>query len=357
MSLRRVLRGLAPAVARPPVREILRAATGAGLGLIACAILVGLPQGLGPDPWLIAPLGATAFLAFAVPNSPLAQPFSAVVGNTVSALVAIATILTVPVPHLAAGLAVMLAIMAMMGLRAMHPPGGAVALLIALNARSVAEAGFAYALTPVMVDTAILVALAVVWNRATGRVYPFRQPPEQGPHATRDPVADRRLGLTPEELSAILERLNLAANIGPEDMARVIGAAEAEATARHFGGLTCADMMSRDLVTLRPDADRDEMAEDFRRHRFKTLPVTDAQGNYLGLVNDVDLISAPADTRAAAIMRDVATAVPSTPVAVLLDHLADGHQQSVPVLDGPRLIGLFTRSDLIAALSRALMLR
>jgi hypothetical protein len=37
--------------------------------------------------WLVAPLGASAVLVFAVPSSPLAQPWSVIGGNTLSALV------------------------------------------------------------------------------------------------------------------------------------------------------------------------------------------------------------------------------------------------------------------------------
>jgi len=40
-------------------------------------------------------------------------------------------------------------------------------------------------------------------------------------------------------------------------------------------------------------------------------------------------------------------------LGVLIDLLAAGAQQAVPVLDGERLIGLVTRADLIAALAKA----
>ena len=39
-----------------------------------------------PTPCFCSPLGATAVLVFAVPSSPLAQPWNCVVGNTVPAL-------------------------------------------------------------------------------------------------------------------------------------------------------------------------------------------------------------------------------------------------------------------------------
>jgi CBS domain-containing membrane protein len=353
-----VFRALSPAVARPSPKETMRAAIGAGAGLLATGLLVAvLPHfGAAPPPFLIAPLGATAFLLFAVPNSPLAQPWSAVIGNFLSALVALAVVRIVPDPHLAAAFAVSLAVMVMMVTRAMHPPAGAVALLIALSRRADAPLPVTFALSPVMLDTALLVALAVVYNRATGRVYPFRLPPEVGTHGTRDVDPGRRLGLSGEDLGNILRKMNLAANIGPEDLARLIGVAEAEATARHLGGLTAKDIMSRDIVTALPDTHPDDLAAEFLSHGFKTLPIVDADGRYLGLLSQAALLGLH-DNQIEA-RQIMSTLVPTvgekTPIAQILPIMADGGQQSLPVLEGTSLRGLVTRSDVIGALAHEL---
>ena len=213
---------------RPAGREPLRAALGAGLALLACGGLVSLGGASGSHAglFLIAPLGATAFLLFAVPNSPLAQPWSAVVGNTVSAFVAVTVVLLDPPQAIAAGLAVFWAITGMAALRAMHPPGGAVALATVLSAPVVHEMGYRFVLAPVLLDTVVLVGAAMLFNRLTGRRYPFRQPAVP---ATRP---DLRLGLSPEDLADLLRRANQSANIGVEDFGRLLAAAEAEAATR-----------------------------------------------------------------------------------------------------------------------------
>ncbi|WP_354081757.1 HPP family protein [Constrictibacter sp. MBR-5] len=76
------------------------------------------------------------------------------------------------------------------------------------------ELGYGFVLAPVMLDTMLLVALAVLYNRTTGRRYPFRQPKSYGTHATADPAPERRLGLSADDLSTMLDRFNLSANIG-----------------------------------------------------------------------------------------------------------------------------------------------
>jgi CBS domain-containing membrane protein len=382
--MRRALRAIGPAMPRQRPIEALRAGFGAGLSLsLSGGLLVALSAWRGDlaNFLLIAPLGATAFLLFAIPNSPLAQPWSAVVGNTVSALVALA-ILQIGLPAEASvGLAVGSAIIAMAGLRAMHPPGGAVALATVLIALDGGTIGIDFVLSPVLLDTALLVLLAIGYNRLTGRHYPFRQTPETGAHDTADIVPDRRLGLTPEALEQVLERFNLGANIGAEDFGRILAAAEAEAARRHFGGLTCAEVMSRDIVTVGPDTALGTVADLFRKHHFKTIPVVAdgpvaGKGRRLeGIISQNDLIQrarTPAlpiadgftgSLRAmldpvsrAIVARDIMTTSlktvgPQDGVGVLVQLLADGGVQAAPVVEGDQLVGIITRSDLIAVLA------
>jgi CBS domain-containing membrane protein len=67
-----------------------------------------------------------------------------------------------------------------------------------------------------MLDSTILVIAAIAVNRLTGRVYPFRLPHD----ATAAPRrADRP---SPEVLERILGDLRLSANIGVEDLRRVL---------------------------------------------------------------------------------------------------------------------------------------
>lgn len=122
--------------------------------------------------WLIAPMGASAVLIFGVPNSPLAQPWSVTGGNSISALAGIATFNWITDPALACGVAVGLAIILMYCLRCLHPPGGAVALTAILGGDPVHHAGIYYALCPVLLNSSILMMMALFFNNLTGRRYP-----------------------------------------------------------------------------------------------------------------------------------------------------------------------------------------
>lgn len=377
-QFRLFLRSLGPTIASGSLREAARAGLGALIGLGVAGLSLLSPQAdLALGLYMIAPFGATSVLVFAVPNSPLAQPWSAVVGNGAAAAVAVAVCLAVPDPVLRIALAVGLSISAMVLLRAVHPPAGAVALTAALSPDAVQALGFRFVLAPVVAGTCLIVAIAMVYARATGRRYPFRQFDEPNAHGTQDPPPAERLGLSEAELTDILQRYRQSPNLGVEDLARLIGAAELQAAGHRVAPMTAAGIMSRDLVTVGPEAGWHEVATLFRRHGFTSLPVVGPGDRFLGLILQIDLIRRADEEAArglAAAMRrlaaggravrareimaaDGARAAPETPVAALLPMLADQGSAAVPVLDGARIVGIVTQTDLIAALARRILER
>lgn len=87
--------------------ERLRACCGALSGILVTALvghtLLGHAQAL---PFLVAPMGASAVLLFSLPSSPLAQLWSVLGGNLVSAAVGVACALWNNDPNIAAAVAV-----------------------------------------------------------------------------------------------------------------------------------------------------------------------------------------------------------------------------------------------------------
>lgn len=362
------IRALGP-VASVPATEALRASLGAFLGLAIAALVA---MAFSPEKWaslyLIAPFGATAVLVFAAPNSPLAQPWPAIVGNTASALVAIALCHVITNPLISVPLAVGLAIVVMAMLRATHPPGGAVAMTVALGAERILPHGFGFALAPVAAGTIILVITAAIYAHLTGRRYPLRQFGEVNPQGTHDPAPVERLGLTEDELTEILTRYRQSLNLGVEDLARLIGAAEMQAASHLTGPQTAQAIMSRDLVTVAPDTPITEIAALFLRHGFTSLPVVGDGDRFLGVIFQLQIIAAafpdhdltaghpPLAVTSSAKASDIMdphppSAAPDTPIAALLPQLASG-MDAVPILDAGRIVGVVTQTDLIAALAR-----
>lgn len=109
-------------------------------------------------------MGASAVLLFAVPHGPLSQPWPMIGGNILSAIIGVACALWIHPPLLAAALAVSMAILCMHYLRCLHPPGGATALIAVLGGDSVHQLGWQFVLTPITLNVAIMLFVAVGFN-------------------------------------------------------------------------------------------------------------------------------------------------------------------------------------------------
>ncbi|MBN9099826.1 MULTISPECIES: CBS domain-containing protein [unclassified Pseudonocardia] len=135
------------------------------------------------------------------------------------------------------------------------------------------------------------------------------------------------------------------------------------------------DIMTRSVVTVTATTTVHEAATLLASNGFTALPVVDDDGALVGLVTEVDLlrdrfphdprfycsdegsVRAP-DTRApAATVGGVMTTPPASVragadvVDLVAIMRADG-LRSMPVVDGPRLVGIVTRRDLVRILTR-----
>jgi len=363
-----------PAVAPAARIDVVRVGLGATLGLALAMLLVfegnhiGFASGLG----LFAPLGASAVLLFAVHTSPLAQPWSCVVGNTVSALWACWVVSCVPLewaPAAAVGGAIML----MQLTRSLHPPGGAVAMLWALEAQAGVVHGWTYALWPIGAMTLCLVLVAMLYHRLWGKTYPLQ------PHEPARPSTAQHLpamDLSTADLQALLARFDQGNNLTAQELGQLVLAAEEQAIARRFGSVSCGQVMSSALWTCSPQDSLATVAANFQQHPIKSLPVVDAQGHLLGVVARSALLDWTWNQRtnpqtrrrdrvwrlwgkkpvhgtvcAADLMQDAPLHVDAqTPVSQLLETLTHHAVPFVAVLQAGKLVGLITRTDVMRLL-------
>ncbi|HZW21093.1 HPP family protein [Noviherbaspirillum sp.] len=361
-------------------RERLRACAGTLLGIFLTAIASRLI--LGPDaglPMLIAPMGASAVLMFALPSSPLAQPWPVLGGNIVSAAIGVLCARWIPDPVTAASFAVPGAIAAMFALRCLHPPGGAIALTAVLGGPAIHAAGFGFVLAPVAVNSLLLLATALLFNNATRHRYPHAHHADAGKHNTADALPTNRIGFTPEDLDAVLDKYNEVLDVDRDDLASLFKQAEMQAYRRRYEEITCADIMSRDLVTVEYGTELQEAWSLLRKHKVKALPVVDRARRVIGIITFVDFMknanldvfegfdaklrhfirrtrslhSDKPEVVGQIMTRHVRTVSEDMHIVELVPLLSDMGLHHVPVLDKERrLAGMITQSDLIAALYR-----
>lgn len=162
-------------IARSPVgaREALASGLGGCVAIATVVFVCSHFVGVESAALLVASMGASAVLLFALPHGPLSQPWPVIGGHVLSAFVGVACARLIPHPQLAAAVAVGAAIGTMQVLRCVHPPGGATALSAVVGGPSVHALGMGYVLTPVLLNAAVIVVVAVVFNGLlAGKSYP-----------------------------------------------------------------------------------------------------------------------------------------------------------------------------------------
>jgi CBS domain-containing membrane protein len=316
-------------------------------------------------------VGASAVLVFAVPASPLAQPWAVIGGNGLSALVGMACARWIGDPVIAAAVAVTLAIGVMLWLRCLHPPGGAMALSAVLSH----WAGSSLAWEPLLLNTVGLVAAGVIYNTLTGRAYPHVQRKPTAPLASA-----QRAHFASEDLDAALAHYNQVLDVSRDDLEDLLQHAEMAAYRRNLGALRCDDVMSRSPVAVLANTPLHVAWTLLHQHRVKALPVVDKAQQLVGIVTLADLMrraelegegrfgqrllefmrrmgSGTADTeeRVGDVMtRQVRVSSADRPLIELVPLFSQEGHHHIPVIDAQgRLTGIITQSDLVRALYRA----
>lgn len=355
--------------------ERIRACVGALLGILITA-LVGrwYVDGAVALPWLIAPMGASAVLLFAVPASPLAQPWSLIGGNLVAGALGVFSWQVFGDPVLAAPVAIALSIGGMFLLRCIHPPSGAVALTAVLGGPAVHALGYGFLLDPVMLNSVCLLATAMLFNLLTGRPVLHRKAPSPlAPEVT----PARLMGVTAEDLDEVLRNYNQVLDISREDLESLLTQVEGAAYRRRHGEVCCADIMTREVVCVEFGTSLEEAWGLMQTRGIKALPVIDRARRVIGIVTRADFMRLAdlsvypdlAQRLRQAIRRsgsthserpEVVGQIMSSPAqttdagAHIVDLVpllgGEGHSH-VPVIDEERrLVGIVAPRDLIAAL-------
>jgi len=170
---------------------------------------------------LIVPsMGASAVLVFAVPHGKLSQPWALLGGQTLSAFVGVACYQLVPDLFTAAGLAVGLAIGSMHVLRCIHPPGGATALVAVVGTAQIHELGFAYVLTPVLLNTLVILITAVMFNN----FFPWRRYPTSMMRFTDTPSFEEQKSsryIDKEYIERALSDIDLVVDLNASDLQQI----------------------------------------------------------------------------------------------------------------------------------------
>ncbi|WP_448544956.1 DUF190 domain-containing protein [Roseiflexus sp.] len=149
--------------------------------------------------------------------------------------------------------------------------------------------------------------------------------------------------------------------------------------------LTVADVMTRQVVSVRPDTPVAEIVALLIDRALRSAPVVDAENRVIGIITDGDLLTRGATELPLALQRELSLAERAATIETLAAHphtaadlmtpdpvtlpettplaeaaavMADRGLKRIPVVDAQqRLIGMVSRSDLLATVAEGLRQR
>ena len=170
---------------------------------------------------IVASMGASAVLVFAVPHGPLSQPWPVFGGHLLSAFIGVSCASIIPNEIIAGSLAVGLAIGAMYYLKCIHPPGGATALAAVIGGESTHQLGYQFLLTPVLLNVLIILLVGFMFNY----LFSWRRYPALLHRKTIKKQADLCTeiysGITHEDFVYALSEIDSFIDISEEDLLRI----------------------------------------------------------------------------------------------------------------------------------------
>lgn len=195
--------------------EKLVSAVGGSVGILLTLWVSAHFLGTQGSVLLVASMGASAVLLFAVPCGALSQPWPLVGGNLISATIGVAIAQGVPDVLIAAPLAVALSIAMMHYLRCIHPPGGATALTAVIGGEQIHNMGYQFVLSPVLLNVLVMLSAAVLIN------YPFSWRRYPAILNKREPEGNTSAQLSHADFSYALGEIGSYVDITEEDLSRI----------------------------------------------------------------------------------------------------------------------------------------
>lgn len=121
--------------------------------------------------------------------------------------------------------------------------------------------------------------------------------------------------------------------------------------ARQTETVTIDEIMTRSVITSRIDAPVADIARLLTKHNISGVPILGEDGEPVGVVTELDVISRSGQTAADIMTQGVISVTEDTPAEDIVEILRSRRVRRVPVTRHGRIIGIVSRSDLVRLFS------
>lgn len=113
------------------------------------------------------------------------------------------------------------------------------------------------------------------------------------------------------------------------------------------------DVMNRNVISFKEDTPVDEVAKTLTEHKITGAPVLAPDGDVIGIVSEIDVVTKKGDTAADIMSPHVISVSEDTGIVEAAQLLAGERIRRVPVLAGGKMVGLLSRSDVLEFFTRS----
>ena len=183
-----------------------------------------------------------------------------------------------------------LAIAAMLELRCLHPPSGAVALTAVLGGPTIRALGFGYVLVPVLLNSLLLLAWAICFNPRVGRRYPHGAGVQSRIPDSETAAPTAPSGPTAQDIDEVLRNRHEILDVSREDLTRIVQEAEIVAYQRRFGSLNCRAVMDATVPAVQFGTPLQEAWKLLRSGPYPALVAVDRARRVAGTLSLADFV-------------------------------------------------------------------
>ncbi|MGB7651640.1 MAG: HPP family protein [Gallionella sp.] len=205
--------------------EKLRSALAAGVAILCLGVLLEhSPLSIyAMQGWI----GATVVLLFALPHSPMAQPWNVIVGQIIAGFIGwlISQLLSDMV--IAAALAVGLSIWLMHLVDALHPPAAATALTLVLSSSQFHHLGAGWTVVMLAANVGFILLLALLINN----FLPHRRYP--APHPPTAPALQTCVVIDAQDIQRAMSEMQTELDVSEDDLLEIYRRAAQHAQAKN----------------------------------------------------------------------------------------------------------------------------
>jgi predicted transcriptional regulator/Flp pilus assembly pilin Flp len=151
----------------------------------------------------------------------------------------------------------------------------------------------------------------------------------------------------------LIERLDSKRFAKRQEILKVL---EADPTALVQGRVEVRHLMTTGLSTVNHKASLKEMKMIMAEQHVRHFPVVKNDGTLLGIVSDRDLLDPTARIAADVMTRKLITVTPTTKINSALFEIINRNISCLPVMEGTKLAGILTTTDLMMTLQCAFQL-